>query len=288
MTKTDELRAKAKNYLTKEYPIVLDVMSKYPDKSAASIAEIADVPDFGGCYSAIKVLKSTIITAVPDFFEDSELLQSLADTLYPEGKFKWQLPSDFYIDIARAGSSYMCFKCSSGVITEQTGAFPKGLVITLGSTRTNFVIKQTGHCKGCMGTVHPNNCCSGEYVRSYCNLPVFKFILNIINLLVIINYQVTHDLVKMSNGNTGKKRAVAVPHELKENDTRIRALMRVRYIDGNPSESQGGHHRTPCEHTVRSHLRHYSNGKVVEVKSYTRGTGTRPVKYSVSRMKGRT
>ena len=197
----------------------------------------------------------------------------------------------------------MCFKCSSGVITELTGAFPKGLVITLGSTRTNFVIKQTGHCKGCMGTVHPNNCCSGEYVRSYCNLPVFKFIsnicklynkalfkfiLNIINLLVIINYQVTHDLVKMSKGNTGKKRAVAVPHELKENDTCIRALMRVRYINGKPSEAQGGHHRTPCEHTVRSHLRHYSNGKVVEVKSYTRGTGTRPVKYSVSRMKGRT
>lgn len=34
---------------------------------------------------------------------------------------------------------------------------------------------------------------------------------------------------------------------------------------------QGGHHASPCQHTVREHLRHYKNGKVVVVKSFIRG-----------------
>lgn len=34
---------------------------------------------------------------------------------------------------------------------------------------------------------------------------------------------------------------------------------------------QGGHHASPCQHTVREHLRHYKNGKVVIVRSFTRG-----------------
>lgn len=37
---------------------------------------------------------------------------------------------------------------------------------------------------------------------------------------------------------------------------------------------QGGHHASPCQHTVREHIRHYKNGKTTIVKSFIRGKNT--------------
>lgn len=34
---------------------------------------------------------------------------------------------------------------------------------------------------------------------------------------------------------------------------------------------QGGHHASPCKHTVSGHLRHYKNGKEVWINSFSRG-----------------
>ena len=46
--------------------------------------------------------------------------------------------------------------------------------------------------------------------------------------------------------------------------------VKTKYV-GRKYKALGGHHASPIEHTVSGHYRHYKNGKVVFIESFTRG-----------------
>lgn len=84
----------------------------------------------------------------------------------------------------------------------------------------------------------------------------------------IVEYKINDSEVKETENKTHKEQTYF-------DDTVVNRFVdltavKTKYV-GRKYKALGGHHASPIEHTVSGHYRHYKNGKVVFIESFTRG-----------------
>ena len=282
---------------------VLDYIRTHPDDDAYSVIDACSLPYSEELRSILTSLLFTSTTIVINhfLFRDTETLKAIFESYYPNKRVNWVLPR-CAVEITRDHKDGSALDICTSAYTIRYSARNRQVLVyflTRGGFRLQHSLslcntlpafirleKNTSDCKNCIHRVRSDSpYCTGEFALQYCKRKDIDLLMNIYYTLAIINWEFSHEIIKQTMG-TATQRAISQPTEYKNGDTRIKNLLRIKYLNGKAySSPQGGHHKTPVEHEVKGHYRHLASGKTIWVKEHKRGTGTAPTVLKVSHHK---